>query len=307
MKKPSTVLEHLKIELNDITELLYHHNYNDYQLVNKKLAACMKATFVNQDTDKITRYGDSCGKPFCPFCNYFKIIREYAIAYSVLNKLRNMEINHVNKLLTLTIPRFSVNEFVGKLSLIKKLFRALFEKKMVKDDGTKVSFQASNLGYSLYFHIQTNDEYSVFDSVGLHIHAIMIQKASFSSYQSITKKMVQKYWAEIVNNRLQLASVTKIETDFKTFKLGDLPKVVGYCVNKFTIGDLIKTPEKTIALLPQLHKQRFSSHAGCIKVFRKEVQEDYCLKTKSNNNQYAISPDSPIKDFVPTNITPSYR
>jgi len=281
--KPKNAYEHLELlkeQSENVQMFLYKNNYSDYVKVNNKLKNCSDASIVIDN--RINQQLQSCDSIFCPICSStHKIRRECAIAYGVIDKInKGMELDNGRKTspilhyLTLTIPKEPIFLFEETFKQLKYDFKLYLKTKMKKKSGKTVTINQSLLGSSVYYHLALDDDDNGNPVAGVHLHAILMLKPSFAGVNSITKDMIRDYWMIVTGHRIQLeTSIVPLPSTRHDFKNNH-----AYNLAKFDFDSIISNPTKFIALLPYIQGQRFNTHTGLIRTYRKEVRNEYKLE-----------------------------
>ena len=267
----------LKKQSVEMQDLLNKNRRLGHAYIIKKLDNCYKTTKLTDN--RIDQQKQSCDSPYCPICTeVHKIRREMAIAKGVVNKIFASQ--HLGngktsvptlRIVTLTGPRVLIGQVDDALALIKQNYKAFLNTEMKKESGKIVSIQQSLLGNSAYFHISLSDDYLGNPTIGVDLHAIWLLKPSFATNNSITRKMIKKYWRVI--NAEQYSLETTCDTMPTTYN--EFRKQCKNGLKRFDFDEIIANPKKFVAVMPYLHKKKFSIHNGALKQYRKEVRDNH--------------------------------
>lgn len=278
------ILAYLKKDSQRIVKLIHHQNKHTSNEEAKKtiisLEICANRAFIVDGKIKKNR---ACHLSFCPICHYMKSIKEYAITFQAIDELRkNNETNLQIALVSLSIPRKNIYEIENlsesnqDLNIKKdkkgldKAFKIFLKTKIAKTNGKLVSFNDSLLGMSCFYHISLNE------TIGVHLHAILILKSSFKSDKYINQNMVNELWTK-ANNGYQYQSHIKVIN----FSKQDLLSMTWYGMNKINIDHAIENNINILELNREIKYKRFSSHSGIIRESKRVVKNNYKLNKTS--------------------------
>ena len=206
-----------------------------------------------------------------------KSIKEYAITFQAIDELRkNNQTNLQIAFVSLSIPRKSIYEIENlskseqDLNIKKykteldKAFKIFLKTKIAKPNGNLVSFNDSLLGMSCYYHV------SLDKTIGVHLHVILILKASFKSDKYISQDMVRKLWNKSNNDYDYHSHIKVID-----FSKKELLNMTWYGMKKLDIDHIISNNINVIELNREIKHKRFSSHSGIIRKSKKLAKEIY--------------------------------
>jgi len=271
-------LAKLKKQSNAMQDLLFLNKHEDYASINIKLRNCSMSSIIDTTKNRIDQQRQSCGLLFCPICaSTQRINREVAIAYRVIDKIiaKNLgsgkKSKPVLKLLTLTVPKVLPHELEASFKKLKQDFKMLLNTKMTKKSGKIVSFNDSLLGCSVYYHLSVSNDCHGYPTVGVHLHAVLLLRPSFSGADAITGIMIKDYWMIVtgLHDSLEtnIKSIQATSTDFKNTNR--------YGLNRFNFDDIIANPRKFIEILPYIQGKHFCSHSGVLRTYRNKVRAEY--------------------------------
>ena len=104
-------------------------------------------------------------------------------------------------------------------------------------------------------------------------------RPSFTGKNCITKDMVRNYWMKVTGHSTQLQTkIVPLPSTRHDFKNNH-----AYNLAKFNFDSVIANPGKFVALLPYIQGQRFNSHTGLIRKYRKEVRDEYKLEQQKKH------------------------